>query len=115
MRRTLTIIVLLAAVAFADEKKPAVARANVKPVVPKVEAVEKKAEAAVKQTADKRQDTYGSPYAPAQDTYGSPAAPAQDSYGSPSAPVQDQYGSPSAPVQASYEAPVQGEGTSQVR
>ena len=59
-----------------------------------------------KQTADKRQDSYGSPQAPvAQDSYGSPQAPAQDSYGSPQAPVQDSYGSPQAPVQDSYGSP----------
>lgn len=54
-----------------------------------------KAEAKV-DTISARQDTYGSPAAPAQDSYGSPAAPAKDSYGSPAAPVKDSYGSPAA-------------------
>jgi len=108
MRRTLTILVFIFSLAYADEPL-AFKDAKVKTVGTS------KAVASAKQVqpkAEERQDTYGAPAAPAADTYGAPAAPAVDTYGTPAAPpVQDSYGSPQAPpvYEPAPAAPVQGE------
>jgi len=110
LTRTLTLLVFIFGLAFADKEEDVIFKdAKVKPVVaPAPEA--KKAKATV-QVAQDRQDSYGAPVAPAADTYGAPqAAPVVDTYGTPAAPVADSYGPPAAPV-ATYDAPapVQGE------
>jgi len=108
MRRTLTILVFIFSLAYADEPL-AFKDAKVKTV-----GTSKAVATASKQVqvAEERQDSYGAPAAPAADTYGAPAAPAVDTYGTPAAPpVQDSYGSPQAPpvYEPAPAAPVQGE------
>jgi len=114
MRITLTLLVFIFGLAFADKEEDVIFKdAKVKPVVApapaKAGVKETKTAKATVQVAQERQDTYG---APAADTYGAPKAPAADTYGSPAAPVQDSYGPPKAPPQtynAPAPAPVQGE------
>lgn len=110
MRRTLTILVLIFGLVCSEEILE-LQGAKVKPVVATKTKEAKTVTNAKVQIAQKRQDTYGAPVAPAADTYGAPAAPAVDTYGPPKAPPVDTYGSPQAPP-TSYEpapAPVQGE------
>jgi len=114
MRITLTLLVFIFGLAFADKEEDVIFKdAKVKPVVApapaKAGGKETKTAKATVQVAQERQDTYG---APAADTYGAPKAPPADTYGSPAAPVQDSYGPPKAPPQtynAPAPAPVQGE------
>jgi len=114
MRITLTLLVFIFGLAFADKEEDVIFKdAKVKPVVAPAAPAKtgatpevKKAKATV-QVAQDRQDTYG---APAADTYGAPKTPPVDTYGTPAAPVQDSYGPPKAPVyDAPAPAPVQGE------
>jgi len=114
MRITVTLLVFIFGLAFADKEEDVIFKgANVKPVAAPVaakEGVALKVPKATVQVAQARQDTYGAPAAPAAETYGAPAAPAVDTYGPPAAPVQDTYGTPAAPVyDAPAPAPVQGE------
>lgn len=120
MRITLTLLVFIFGLAFADKEEDVIFKdAKVKPVVAPAAPAKtgakpdaKKAKATV-QVAQDRQDSYGAPVAPAADTYGAPQAQVQDTYGTPAAPVQDSYGPPKAPVAPTYNAPapapVQGE------
>ena len=89
--KQIVFLITLLTLALADKPAP-----EYKASASTLNTVGAKATAKVDTIAE-RQDTYGSPAAPAQqDSYGSPAAPAKDSYGSPAAPVKDSYGSPAA-------------------
>lgn len=100
MRRTLTILVFIFGLVCSEDVLE-LKGAKVKPVVATKTAPEAKTVTNAKvQVAQKRQDTYGAPAAPAVDTYGPPKAPPVDTYGSPQAEPTSYEPAP---------APVQGE------